>query len=152
MSDKKIKICFVSASGGHFEQLKCLKPLLEKYDGFFVTERTKFSTKAKYFVTATGFDDKFLLFHSIKLFIECCRIWQKEHPDYVVSTGTLVALPFAFLCKIHKKRLIYIETFARVKDTTRAGKVMYKFADLFIYQWEGLEKFYPKGVFGGSIY
>ena len=50
------------------------------------------------------------------------------------------------------KKVIYIETFARVNDCTRAGKLMYKIADLFIYQWEALEKFYPNGVFGGSIY
>ena len=61
-------------------------------------------------------------------------------------------LPFLFYCKFHHKKFIYIETFARVTDTTKAGKFMYKHADLFIYQWKELEKFYPNGVYGGSIY
>lgn len=150
MSQKKI--CLVSASGGHFEQLNRLKPLLNKYDGFVVTEKTDFSANADYFVTQTGFGDPGWIRATCKLFREVRKIWKKEKPDVVISTGTYVALPFMVMCKLHRKKLIYIETFARVTDTTKAGRVMYRFADLFIYQWPELEKFYPKGIYGGSIY
>ena len=146
------KICLVSASGGHFEQLCRLKPLLEKYEGFVVTEKTNFKSNADYFVTQTGLGEKGLVKNLIKLFGETRKICKKEKPDYVISTGTLVSLPFMVYCKLHRKKFIYIETFARVTDTTKAGKFMYKFADLFIYQWKELKKFYPKGVYGGSIY
>lgn len=146
------KICLVSASGGHFEQLNCLKPLLQKYDGFMVTEKIKFSAKADYFVTQTGFGDPGWIKDSIKLFREVRNIWKIEKPDVVISTGTYIALPFMVMCKLHRKKFIYIETFARVTDTTKAGRMMYKVADLFIYQWPDLEKYYPKGVYGGSIY
>lgn len=146
------KICLVSASGGHFEQLCRLKPLLEKYDGFIVTEKTQFSAKADYFVTQTGFAVSGWIKDSVKLFWEVNKICKKENPDIVISTGTYIALPFMIYCKLHRKKLIYIETFARVTDTTKAGKMMYKFADLFIYQWPELKKNYPKGIYGGSIY
>lgn len=146
------KICLVSASGGHFEQLNCLKPLLNKYDGFIVTEKTKFSTQADYYVTQTGLGDSGWIKDSFTLFKEVHSIWNKEKPDVVITTGTYVALPFMIMCKLHRKKLIYIETFARVTDRTKAGRMMYKFADLFIYQWSDLEKVYPKGVYGGSIY
>jgi UDP-glucose 4-epimerase len=148
----KKKICLASASGGHFEQLCKLKPLLEKYDGFIVTEKTKFSVNADYCVTQTGFRDQGWIQDSIKLFREVWNICKKEKPDVVISTGTYIALPFMLYCKIHQKKLIYIETFARVTDTTKAGRMMYKFADLFIYQWPELKKYYPKGIYGGSIY
>lgn len=146
------KICLASASGGHFEQLCRLKPLLEKYEGFIVTEKTKFSSKADYFVTQTGFGDPGWIKDSIKLFWEVHKVCKKEKPDVVISTGTYIALPFMVYCKLHRKKLIYIETFARVTDTTKAGRMMYKFADLFIYQWPELKKYYPKGIYGGSIY
>lgn len=146
------KICLASASGGHFEQLNCLKPLLERYDGFVVTERTQFSENADYFVTQTGFRDPGWIKDSIRLFFEVRRIWKCERPDVVISTGTYIALPFMIMCKLYRKKFIYIETFARVTDTTKAGRMMYKFADLFIYQWPELKKYYPKGIYGGSIY
>ena len=37
------KICFAASSGGHFEQISMLKPLMEKYDSFLVTEKTDYS-------------------------------------------------------------------------------------------------------------
>ena len=34
------KICFIASSGGHFEQLMMLRPLMDKYESFIVTEKT----------------------------------------------------------------------------------------------------------------
>ena len=34
-----MKICFVSSSGGHWEELLCLRKIAEKNDSFFVTEK-----------------------------------------------------------------------------------------------------------------
>ena len=45
--ERKLKICFAASSGGHYEQLMMLKPLMEEYDSFVVTEKTKYKTKAK---------------------------------------------------------------------------------------------------------
>ena len=40
MEEKKnIKICFAASSGGHYEQLMMLKPLMEKYNSFVITEK-----------------------------------------------------------------------------------------------------------------
>lgn len=63
MKHKKEKptICLVSSSGGHWEQLQKLKPLLEKYDGFLVTEKTLFEADAKYFMLQTDLKDKWML-------------------------------------------------------------------------------------------
>ena len=150
--NNKKKICLASSSGGHFEQLLCLKSLLNKYEGFVVTEKTAFKNNANYFVTATGFKDKGWIVKTFKLFREVHKICKIEQPDIVITTGTYISLPFLIYCKLHKKKIIYIETFARVTDTTKAGKFMYKHADLFIYQWPELKKYYPKGIYGGSIY
>ena len=44
---KDIKICFAASSGGHYEQLMMLKPLMNKYDSFVITEETTYKNKAK---------------------------------------------------------------------------------------------------------
>lgn len=149
---KKIKLCLVSSSGGHYEQLRQLKPLLKKYNGFWVTEQTLFEADADYFLPSTGSNDKAVLWKMAVMCIKALGIWIKERPDVVITTGALIAVPFALLAKITRKKLIYIETYARVTDGSRAGKWGYKMADLFIYQWETLESIYPNGVYGGSIY
>jgi large subunit ribosomal protein L18 len=40
MTNNKLKIVFAASSGGHFEQLLMLKPLMEKYESILVTEKT----------------------------------------------------------------------------------------------------------------
>ena len=37
------KICFTASTGGHFEQLMMLKPLMDEYDSFIVTEKIGYS-------------------------------------------------------------------------------------------------------------
>ena len=152
VNKKRKKVCLISSSGGHYEQLSMLKPLGEKYDIFWVTEKTDYKGNANYYLPQTGSNDKFLIFNLFIMGLKTVGIWLEEKPDVVISTGTLIAVPMCLLAKLLRKKVIYIETFARVNDCTRAGKLMYKIADLFLYQWEPLEKFYPNGVFGGSIY
>lgn len=147
-----IKICLISSSGGHYEQLKMLKYLSENNDIFWVTEGADYASKADYYLIQTGMRDKLFPIKMFINFIKTLKIWHKERPDIVITTGTMIVLPMAFLAKILNKKLIYIETFARVYDGTRAGKLMYKFADLFIIQWEQLQEIYPNAIYGGSIY
>lgn len=151
-AEKRKKVCLISSSGGHYEQLSMLKPLGEKYDIFWVTEETGYKGNADYYLPQTGSNDKMLIAKLFVMAIKTLMLWIKEKPDAVISTGTLIAIPISLLAKLLGKKVIYIETFARVNDCTRAGKLMYKVADLFVYQWEPLGKFYPNGVFGGSIY
>jgi len=151
-TNKSVKICFISSSGGHFEQLKMLSPLSHHYDVFWVTENSDYDVPTDYFLRQTRpsrIKNLGIMFLNT---LASIKIWVKERPDYVITTGTLVALPMAFLAKLFGKKLIYIETFARVYDGSRAGKLMYKFADLFIVQWESLKSIYPDAVYGGSIY
>ena len=151
ISTKK-KLCLISSSGGHYEQLSMLRKLEDKYDLFWVTEKTDYKGNADYYLFQTGLKDWLMPIKMIGNCFKTLHFWIKEKPQAVITTGTMVALPMCLLAKICRKKVIYIETFARVKDCTRAGKMMYKIADLFIYQWEYLKEFYPNGVYGGSIY
>jgi UDP-N-acetylglucosamine:LPS N-acetylglucosamine transferase len=76
----------------------------------------------------------------------------KEKPDTIISTGALVTFPICLLGKLMRKRIIYIESFARVDTASLTGKLMYRIADLFIVQWEELLKIYPKAMYGGGIF
>ena len=59
--NRKPRLCFVSSSGGHWEQLQKLEPLAKKYEGFFVTEKTQFDAPlGKYFMKQTDLKDKFI--------------------------------------------------------------------------------------------
>ena len=150
---KNPKICFVSSSGGHWEQLQKLKPLADKYEGFFVTEKTQFDAPlASYFMMQTDLKDKLMPFKMLVNSVKALKIWIKEKPDLITTTGTMVAYPFYLLSIICKKKFIFIETFGRANMPTVAGKLMEKHSDLFIVQWETQKKHYKKAIYGGCLY
>jgi beta-1,4-N-acetylglucosaminyltransferase len=146
------KICLISSSGGHFEQLKMLTALNGKYRTYWITEKTKYKSKADYFLIQTGSKDIVFPVKMLLNSIKSLFIFIKIRPDYVITTGTMIVIPLAVLAKMFRKKLIYIETFARIYDGTKTGKLMYKYSDLFIVQWKELLDVYPNAIYGGSIY
>ena len=146
------KLCLVSSSGGHWEQLQKLQPLIDKYDGFLITEKTQFPENAKYFMLQTDLKDKFMLPKMFVNSLRALKIWIKEQPDFVITTGTMVAYPFYLMSVLFHKKFVFIETFGRADMATTAGKMMEKHSDLFIVQWESQVKHYKKAIYGGCLY
>jgi len=151
-----MKICFAASSGGHFEQLMMLKPLMEKYDSFIITENTDYEVTAGtnkiYYVDQIN--RKELLF-GVKLIwniLISLRIFFKERPDIVICTGVLAMLPICRIAKFFNKKLIYIESFAKVTSATMSGKYLYKYADQFYVQWESMKEIFPDAKYLGGIY
>lgn len=154
---KNKKLCLACSVGGHLTQMTQLSSLYKNYEYFYVTENTELTRdmakKEKiYFLKLINRKMlSFVLLFIINTFLSI-RILIKEKPDVIISTGVLSAVPICILGKIFGKKLIYIESFAKMDSPTISGRVLYPFADLFIVQWESMLKYYPKAVNGGSIY
>lgn len=153
---KKIKICFAASSGGHFEQLMMLKPLMEKYDSLIITEETSYSTKSSgakmYYMKQVNRREKGFIPNMIINLVRSVQIYIKEKPDVVICTGVLTMIPICLISKVFRKKLIYIESFAKVTTPTETGRLLYKFADQFYVQWESMLNVYPNAIFLGGIY
>ena len=153
---KKIKICFAASSGGHYEQLMMLKPLMDKYDSFVITEKTDYSAKVKgkknYYINQVNRREKNFIWQMIMNTLKSIDIYRKEKPDVVICTGVLAMIPICLISKLRGKKLIYIESFAKVTSPTETGKLLYRFADRFYVQWEPMLRFYPKAIYLGGIY
>ena len=76
----------------------------------------------------------------------------EKKPDVVICTGVLAMIPICLISKLMGKKLIYIESFAKVTSPTETGKLLYKFADQFYVQWKPMLKVYPKAIYLGGIY
>ncbi len=156
MMKGKLKICFAASSGGHYEQLLMLKPLMEKYDSFIVTEKTSYKTEVKnkrtYYLCQVNRKEKTFIPRMVVNLFKSVKIYLTEKPDVVICTGVLATIPICLIAKLFGKKLIYIESFAKVTSATETGKLMYKFADQFYVQWESMLKIYPKAIYLGGIY
>lgn len=154
---KNKKICFISSSGGHLEQLKQLKEVQQKYNHYWVMPKNestiKFSEK-KYLVGDFYRKKEKLLFYLQFLWtaLQQFFIFLKERPDVVITAGAGVAFPTCLYAHFLGKKVIYIESFARMQTLNVTAKKVYPFADLFIVQWKELLKIAPKAIYGGWIY
>lgn len=153
---KSIKICFAASTGGHFEQLMMLKPLMDKYDSFIITEKTQYKSNTKgirtYYLNQVNRKELTCCPRMIANVFKIFRIYSKEQPDLIICTGVLAMLPMCLWMKLKKKKVIYIESFAKVTSPTLSGKLMYKYADQFYVQWPQMKEIYPNAIYLGGIY
>ena len=157
------KVLFISSTGGHLEELMQLKPMFSNYDYHIITEKTKsnlglikkhpgrvnFLVYGSYTTLTKKLTYPFkLMYNTIKSFF----LYLKIRPKYIVSTGAHTAGPMCLIGHIFGSKIIFIETFANSKSKSRTGSLVYKFADLFIVQWESMLKLYPDATYGGWIF
>ncbi len=150
------KLCFAASSGGHFEQITMLAPLMKKYESFIVTERTQYEASIDgeqiYYLQQVNRNEALFLFRMTVNTFKSMRLFFKEKPDVVITTGVLAVVPLCLIAKVFKKRLIYIESFAKVSSPTKTGQILYRLADQFYVQWESMLEFYPNAIYLGGIY
>ena len=156
----KKRVMFISSMGGHLNELLMLKPLFDKYEYHIVTEKTKttkylkdeYNKKISYLMYGTK---KLLIIYPFILLINSIKsllLFIKYRPKYIITTGTHTAGPMCCIGKIFGSKIIYIETFASINKGSETGKIIYKFADFFVVQWESMLKIYPKATYGGWIF
>lgn len=154
---KNKKICFISSTGGHLEQLKQLKAVQEKYNHYWVlpkNDSTKRFSDKKYLV-GDFYRKQWKIIFLVRFLwtaVQQFLIFVKEKPDVVITAGAGVVVPTCLYAHFFKKKLIYIESFARMNELDVTGKKLYPYADLFVVQWKRLLELVPKAVFGGWIY
>ena len=129
---------------------------MKKYDSFIVTEETPYFKKPDeiktYLLKQTNRKElTFLPYIIINLF-RSLKIYIKEKPDIIITTGVLSVIPLCLICKMFHKKLVYIESFAKISSPTKTGKFLYRFSDRFYVQWPTMLEFYPNAIYLGGIY
>ncbi len=143
-------MCVVSSCGGHLAEVRALRPVYEEYEHFYVlNDRVPLRDGMMgrtYFIAHAERDWKTLL-----NVIEAFRILRKERPRVILSMGAGPAVPFCLVGKLFGARTVFVETLTRVRAPSLTGRIMYWLADVFIYQWESLGPYFPKGIYGGRV-
>lgn len=154
------KVLFISSTGGHLDEMLQLKEMFKKYDFHIITEKTKsnmglktkYPHRVNYLVYGTK-DHK--LTYPFKLLYNCFKslfLYIKIRPNFIITTGAHTAGPMCCIGKLFGSKIIFIESFANINTKTVTGRLIYKFADLFIVQWESMLELYPNAVYGGWIF
>jgi len=150
---QRLKICLICSVGGHFKQLLKIVSAVEGYEHFYVLFYKpvidSFLREEKVYLVTSPERNPFLFMINI---FQSLRVFFKEKPDVVVSTGAGVAIAMCYIAKLFGKKVVYIEDWCIVDHPSVTGRAVYPVADLFIVQREHLRKFYPKAIVGGELF
>ncbi len=149
---------FISSVGGHLTQMLELKSIFNDYDYVLITEKTDVTEnlKDKYNVDYLKYGSRHFWFRYIFVciynFFKTIYLFFKYRPKVIVTTGTHTAVLMCYIGWIFRRKIIFIESFAKRTSTTLSGKLVYPIATTFVVQWETMLKFYPKAKYFGGIY
>ncbi len=152
------KVMFIASAGGHLTQLLTLSPLFSKYKSILVTEKTGATSnlKDKFEVEFLVHGTRAQLIRYLFIFgwniLRSIYLFMKYRPDVIVTTGTHTAVPMCYIAWIFRRKIIFIESFAKQHSANLSGKMVYPIATLFVVQWESMKEFYPKAENWGWIY
>ncbi|PWT73894.1 MAG: polysaccharide biosynthesis protein [Chloroflexi bacterium] len=143
-------VCLVSSGGGHLTEILALRPAYEERPHFFVVnqpiDQPDQMQGRTFFIQHSERDWLFL----VNLW-EAWRILRHERPGIILSTGAGPAVPFALVGKLLGIPSVFVECSTQIARPSLTGRIMYRLADRFFYQWEELRVHYPKAKYGGVL-
>lgn len=151
---KKNRILAISSGGGHLtEMMHSLNDeIIKRNDITYVVFKTLYTVdtlkneKHYFIIDPHKSNIKYLI-----NFIQALFLFLIIRPKIIVSTGAGIAIPMIILAKKIGSKIIFIETGARVTEPSKTGKFAYKYADLFIVQYEPLLNHFEKAKIGKLV-
>ena len=157
------KALVVLGMGGHTAQIIKLIDLLGTvYEYHYVIGHDDVTSKFKIKLRGTTYivrnprgisDNSFIkIFLNFLLStINVIHLYLKVKPDFVISSGPAIAVPFFWVAKVFKIRSIFIESWSRIHTKSKTGILVYPVADLFFVQWKYMTTLYPRSIYAGRI-
>lgn len=146
------RILLVANPGGHLLQMLALEGAWSDLERRWVTlsaADSKSLLAAENVVYANGPTARNVM-NLIRNFRVAWRTIRDFDPDVVLSTGAALAIPFFVVGRVHRKRLVYVESFTRVNRPSMSGRIVYPLTDAFYVQWRK-SRWAKRALYAGSL-
>lgn len=147
-------ILLVSSAGGHLSELKMISKI-EGYNFIYAVEcKNKITDSViNYRLISGSRQSKFkYMFVILILFFQALFIIIKTRPKIIISTGAHTCFWFFVIAKVFKIKTIYIESSAKVTNSSLTYKIIKKFCTKVIVQHKTMLDIYKGSIYYGSIY
>jgi len=152
---KQIRVLLVSSSGGHLVQLSRIHEKLSNYEFLLMTTADKNQVpnglKELAYIQLPEANQKTPV-KVIRLGSLLCKEIMKIKPDVVISTG---AAPGAISIVIAKlltnSKCIWVDSLANTQQLSLSGRLVKKFCDLWLSQWEDVARKFGATYMGKVI-
>ncbi len=151
------RVMFICSTGGHLSEMMKLRPLFDQYQSVLITEKNpvgktnQSSIRTHYLLYGTR---KHLIRYLFKFTFNCllsALYFIYFNPSHVVTTGAHTAVPMVYIAKLFRRKIIFVESIARVQSKSLAGRLIQKKCDLILVQWPSMVEVYPGSVYGGQL-
>lgn len=150
------EVLLVASNGGHLLELLQLADLWPRERRHWVTFRTSDALsllsdeKVTWAHHPTNRNVPNLIRNfglALRMILRCRGI-----PQAIVTTGAGVAVPFVIIGRLAGVNIVYIEGMARITSPSLTGRLVYPFTDTFIVQWPGLQRFFKRAHWFGTVF
>lgn len=87
----------------------------------------------------------------IRNLILAWRVIRERRPEFIVSTGAGVAVPFAWIGRVLGSRVVYIESLTRLERPSLSCRLIRPVASRTYVQWPDLARSLAGSVYVGSV-
>ena len=150
MSERPVKISLVSSHGGHLTELLELAEAFAGYETFHVTYDADTTRRlANVYLLPNRPYSPVAFVRNLWRF---WRIYRKESPNFIVSTGAEIAIPAFIVAKLMQIPALYIECGCQVTRPSLTGRIVARLTHHFWVQWpELLDAYRGRAQYMGSL-
>ncbi|RMH81499.1 MAG: UDP-N-acetylglucosamine--LPS N-acetylglucosamine transferase [Actinomyces sp.] len=135
------RVLAVASSGGHWVQLRRLRPAFRGQEVVYVTVRAEDAAevddgRCRLVPDATRWDRLRL----VRLALTMAWILVRERPDVVVSTGAAPGYLALRLGRLLGARTVWVDSMANAEELSLSGRRIGPHADLWLTQWPHLAR------------
>lgn len=145
------KTCFTYSAGGHYTEL------MKALDGIHFTNAYHATFYSPRFENESDVRRIILIHPRKKILRTLANAFQsfwyllKERPKYIISTGADVSVATIILGRVFFGcTVIFIESAGNITPTL-TGRMVHRFCNLFIVQWEEHLAYYPNAILGKGL-
>jgi hypothetical protein len=147
-------LLLVCSSGGHLLQLHELRAAWEPFPRAWVTfdkSDARSLLRDERVIHAYGPTNRSIpnLLRNLRL---AWSVIRSERPAAILTTGAGVAVPFAWIAKLHRVPVVYVESFTRIEALSLSARMIAPVATRMYAQWPELAGRAPRMRFAGNLF
>lgn len=153
-TEGRADVLLVCSSGGHLLQLLALREAWQDVARTWVTfdkSDARSLLRDERLVFAHGPTNRSLRNLGRNLLL-AWRICRRTRPAVILTTGAGVAVPFAWIGRLHGARVVYVESFTRISSPSLSCRLIAPFADRVYVQWPELAPAVRRSRYAGNVF
>jgi UDP-N-acetylglucosamine:LPS N-acetylglucosamine transferase len=152
--DDGADLLLVCSTGGHLLQLVALSASWRRFSRAWVTfdksdARSLLKDERVYFAKGPTNRSIRNLLRNLAI---GWRVVREVRPKVVITTGAGVAVPFAWVARMHGARVVYVESLARISGPSLTYRLIAPIAERRYVQWPELAQALPGTLFVGNVF